>query len=848
MKKMDTIYYDILNSAREITFELLKSHTIREKIEYALKKLGEAGGFNKVSFYEKDIKNFFIKKYEWVSNEIYKDNDVKLELDENKIEILLKDEAINLKKEAFFPILVNNDLKGVIRFLILNEERQISPFDIYALKSGVEVIEASLEREELIKSIEEQRELLNKVVNNIKELITVQDNDLNILFANKAAGDSVNKKPDELIGEKCFKIWHQRNTPCENCPVKIAFITKKFEEGEITTPDGRIWHIKGIPVLNENGEVQYVVESTIEITKEREYLRKIQESEERFRKIFDSTNVGIAILDKDGKYLYMNQKRAEILGYTVEEMLEKTFKDIIHPDDFMRVNEIYNKLVSGEIKNFELDIKFIRKDGEIVYNRDYVVGVEDENGKFLYAIAVVVDITKEIKFSFDLKEKEELIKAIFDQFSVGVNITDSEGKVLLSNKALQKMLGYSLDELKTFTFKDYSHPGELEKNIELFEKIKKGEINNYILEKRFIRKDGSIFWGKITTNAIKDEKGNIKYFITLVEDIDERVKYFENLKIEENRLRAIIDVMPDLIFILDKDGNFLNYHGDLNKLLLEPEEFLGKNIIEVMGKDIGEKTKESIKKTLKENVLTSFVYDLPCPHNKEEKCFYEARFVKFEEDKSLVLIRDITESVRNLNLLKKKEEELHKSFYQTINLLAKIVEMKEPYTAGHQRRTAEIGVLIAKELKLSDYTIETIRVAGLVHDIGKIEIPMEILNKPVKLSPIDWDFVKKHPEIGYEILKEIDFPWNIKDVVLEHHEKYDGSGYPYGLKNDEILIEARIICVADSIEAMSTHRPYRPRLSREKIIDELKKYRGSWYDPQIVDIALKLIEEGKIKI
>ncbi len=845
---MDERYYKILNGVREITFELLKSLSLKEKIEKILQKICEAGDFDKVQFFEKEKENRFVKKIEWVKKLEFKDENYEIELNEEDISKLKVDEAINLKNEVIFPIIVNEDLFGVIKFFSIESDKEISPFDIYGLKSGIEVIEAAFEREILLKRIEYEKFFLDKVVNNIKELITIQDKDLKIIFANKSAGDSVGKKPEELIGEYCYKIWHKRNTPCEICPVQKAFKTKKYEEGEVTTPDGRIWLIKGVPILNQEGNVEFVIESTFEITEERETIKRLKENEEKFRKIFESTNIGFAILDKDGNYLFLNDKRAEILGYAKEELIQKNFKEIVHPDDLEIVMDNYNKLINGKIDNFTLDIKFIRKNGDIVYNRDFVTRINNEKGDLLYIFAVVADITKEVKFEFDIKEKENLIRGIFDQFSVGVNIVDVDGKIILSNEAFQKMVGYSLDELKKMNFKDFSHPDELEKNLLLFERAKRGEINSYTLEKKFIRKDGKIFWGKITSNAIRDEKGELKYFITIIEDINERVRYFEDLKTQKNRLRAIVDVLPDLIFIFDKEGRFLEYHGKTEKLLFKPEDFIGKNIKEIFKEELANKTLESIKKTINENKLTSFVYDLPCPFNRSETCYYETRFVKYDVDKALCLIRDITEATRNFINLKKKEEELNKSFYQVINLLAKIVEMKEPYTAGHQRRTSEIAVLIAKELNLSENTIETIRIAGLVHDIGKIEIPIEILNKPTKLSLIDWDFVKKHPEIGYEILKEVDFPWNIKDVILQHHERFDGSGYPIGLKDDEILLEARILCVADSIEAMSSHRPYRPRFPKEKIVDELIKYRGSFYDPQIVDIALKLIEEGKIKI
>jgi len=844
---MELVTNKILNGFKELSFELLKSIPLKEKVENIIQKIANLGEFDRVEFFERENDDF-IKKYEWSKKEDYKENITKLDIKEEYLISLKNDDVINLKKDLIFPIIVNNELIGVIKFSLIEKLKEMSYLEINALKGCVDIIETLYEREKLFNKNREDKIFLDKIVNNVKELIVILDKNLKILFANKSAGESVGRNPVELVGENCFKIWHQRDIPCEICPVQKALLSKNYEEGIVTSPDGRIWHIKAIPILNDKNEVEFVIESTIEITKERELIKKLKENEERFRKILETTNIGISILDRDGKYIYVNKKRAEMLGYSVEELINKNFKDLVHPEDLNKDTELYEKLVKGEIDNYNIDLKFIKKDGDISFEKAYVSRVDDENGDFLYTVNIVVDITKEVKYEFDLKEKEDIIKGIFDQLSVGVNIVDKDKNIILSNKAFQNMIGYSLNELKNMTFIDYTYPDDLEENLKLFDKAKNNEINSFTLEKRFKRKDGSIFWGRVTSNVIKDEKGEIKYLISLIEDIDEKVKYYENLKIEERRLKAIIDVIPDLIFIFDKDGNFLNFFGDSEKLLFKPEDFLGKNILSIFKEDFGLKTVKSIREALYENKISTFVYELQCLKNSKENCFYEARFVKLDEEKVLCLIRDTTNEVRYLNELRKKEEDLKKYFYQTINLISKIIEMKEPYTAGHQKGTSEIAVLIAKELNLDEFKIEAIKIAGLVHDIGKIEIPIEILNKPTKLSLIDWDFIKKHPQIGYEILKEIDFPWNVKEIVLQHHEKYDGSGYPNGLKDDEILLEARIISVADSIEAMSSHRPYRARLSKERIVEELIKYRGSYYDPQIVDIAIKLIERGDIKI
>jgi len=170
--------------------------------------------------------------------------------------------------------------------------------------------------------------------------------------------------------------------------------------------------------------------------------------------------------------------------------------------------------------------------------------------------------------------------------------------------------------------------------------------------------------------------------------------------------------------------------------------------------------------------------------------------------------------------------------------------MRDPYTAGHQRRVAELASAIAKEMRLPKEKIEGIHMAGLIHDIGKIAVPAEILSKPSKLSKMEMDLIKAHSQVGYELLKEIDFPWPVANIVLQHHERLDGVGYPQGLKGDEILLEARILAVADVVEAMASHRPYRPALGLDAALDEIKQGKGKLYEPAAVDACLVLFEKG----
>ncbi|MEJ2426822.1 MAG: HD-GYP domain-containing protein, partial [Candidatus Thiodiazotropha sp.] len=171
------------------------------------------------------------------------------------------------------------------------------------------------------------------------------------------------------------------------------------------------------------------------------------------------------------------------------------------------------------------------------------------------------------------------------------------------------------------------------------------------------------------------------------------------------------------------------------------------------------------------------------------------------------------------------------------------VVLRDPYTAGHQQRVAKIAVAIARELDLPEAQIEGINLAAVVHDIGKISVPSEILTKPGRLNDAEFSLIKQHPDMGYEILKEIEYPWPIAETVRQHHEHLDGSGYPLGLQGDEILLESRILSVADNIEAMASHRPYRAGLGIDSALDEIEKNHDTHFDAKVVAAALKLFRE-----
>jgi putative nucleotidyltransferase with HDIG domain len=214
----------------------------------------------------------------------------------------------------------------------------------------------------------------------------------------------------------------------------------------------------------------------------------------------------------------------------------------------------------------------------------------------------------------------------------------------------------------------------------------------------------------------------------------------------------------------------------------------------------------------------------------------------------VVAFRDITERRRQEKQLQGALESLRKALGTTIQVMVSAVEIRDPYTAGHQTRSAALAGAIAAEMGLSQENIDGIRMAGSIHDIGKLSIPAEILSKPTTLSEIELLLIKEHANRGYEILKDVESPWPLAEIVHQHHERMDGSGYPGNLKGEEILIEARILAVSDVVEAMASHRPYRPALGVDTALNEIEKNSGIFYDKTVAAACLRLFREKGYKL
>ncbi|MCM8824199.1 MAG: HD-GYP domain-containing protein, partial [Candidatus Omnitrophica bacterium] len=299
---------------------------------------------------------------------------------------------------------------------------------------------------------------------------------------------------------------------------------------------------------------------------------------------------------------------------------------------------------------------------------------------------------------------------------------------------------------------------------------------------------------------------------------------------------------PISVGVIDSLGNFIEIKiGKENTFPFNSLDTIGRNI-----RDIGLPSKFSSlwENCLKKIFENSFVQTLEFDFFKNGQTeFYEISFVPLDKQRVIFISRNVSRYKFVEKQLAQSLEKLQRILRETIRALASAVEKRDPYTAGHQQRVTYLASSIAQKLKFSEEKLNGLQLASLIHDVGKMYVPAEILSKPTMLSEIEFNLIKAHPQVGYYILHSVEFPWPIDRIVLQHHERLDGSGYPFGISKEEILMEAKIIAVADVVEAMASHRPYRPSLGIDRALEEISINQGILFDKQVVEICIELFRK-----
>lgn len=442
-------------------------------------------------------------------------------------------------------------------------------------------------------------------------------------------------------------------------------------------------------------------------------------------------------------------------------------------------------------------------------------------------------------------------------------IYDTEGEIKYVNSRMKSFLDYSYEDIYRMNVTDLvieRHKKRVRENIRTL----LPEGRERISEMPLRGNNGREFFVIIKTSPLLSQQRVVGEIIA-VEDITDSKKAADNLRESQRFTADIIESLPDPTVVIDRNGRVLYW----NREMVEITGFSAANMV---GRGDYEYALPFYGK--RRPILIDMIVDDSLRFTREYEYVRREGNVLYTETKTGQLrgrqrilwgraaplfstrgdIVGAIESVRDITDIKQFEDDLVQShakleaiFSGTVSALASMTEKRDQYTAGHQQRVAELACAIAREMGLPAKMVEDIKIAGTIHDIGKLYVPLDILSQTGKLTDIEFLFIKTHPTAGYDILKSIPFDAPIAEIVLQHHERMDGSGYPKGLKGEDILLQARIVAVADVVEAMGSHRPYRPALGIEKALEEIQSNAGRLYDPVVVGACVRIFREHRFE-
>ena len=580
-----------------------------------------------------------------------------------------------------------------------------------------------------------------------------------------------------------------------------------------------------------------VIGTVVSILSERAE-QELKNSDVKFQELFDEAPIGYHELNIEGRITKVNHTELEMLGYTFKEMWRH------YVWDFIEEHEASHQTFTDTIKGIlppeaSIEYTYRCKDGTLipVLVKDKIL--KDDIGQIIGIRSTIQNITDHKKAIRRLKENEEFSMALFEYNPIETIVVNTKGEIINFNLPKRKS-GDRLPNVRDIMYKDYAKKHKLDMYTELIQCISSGKTKTFPDQK---------YKGKILSITIAPFP---KGAIITSQDITERKFVEEALKVSEERYRELWNNAPVAYHVLNTKGTITNVnHTEAKMFGYKPDQMIGKSIFEfILPQQQVEAKKRFLKKMRGKHLEDAEDRIYVAKDGRKIHVTIDDIF-EYDNKGKIIGVRttliDITDRKKAEEEREQNFQQIKRAFEETITALASAGETRDLYTAGHQKRVTELACAIAKEMNLSNSQIDSIRMAGLVHDIGKIAIPAEILGKPAKLSETEMDLVKTHSKAGYDILKTVKFPWPLAKIVLQHHESIDGSGYPEGLKGNEILLEARILSIADVVEAIATYRPYHETFGIDIALEEILKNKGKLYDPQVVDICVKLFKEKRFK-
>jgi len=591
---------------------------------------------------------------------------------------------------------------------------------------------------------------------------------------------------------------------------------------------------------------QRVQERTAELVKlnkllESDYTEALRLSEERHKTILNSLPLGVAIISPDLRVISVNDQLKAWYPDVAFEDNPHCYKAFRHSNGNSPCDGCPVRKTLADGKSHEKLVK--RRDVDLCYQRLRTAPLI-VNGKLANVVEIIEDVTEQQQLLMNIRESNEKFRELFNKTSDILLVHDLGGAITEVNEAAVEKLGYTREEFLSMKPVDLVAPEKLQpEEVSKFEQAMR-EQKRHIMESTLMSKSGTRIVVEIDSIVI-NISGKMQV-LSICRDITHHKRTLSKvnkaLEESENRYRSLIEQSAEGIYVWDLETRKIQ---EANSQFLQLLGYTQEELADLFIEDIV---------ALERDQLDSLIESLKQGFSVCGQRLYRAKdgsLIEVEVSVSpvtlgqskvcLVNVRDVRERNKAARAITQSIENLKRTLKETVNALVTVTEKRDPYTAGHMQRVAEIAVQIGKELNLSPKQLEALDMAARLHDIGKIYVPSDILNKPGRLTEAEMTIIRSHPEVSYEILNKIPFEVSIADIVRQHHERYNGSGYPDGLKGEEILIEARILAVADVLEAMASHRPYRPALGLDQALEEIKRNQGTLYDPQVVQAALKVM-------
>jgi PAS domain S-box-containing protein len=740
-----------------------------------------------------------------------------------------------------------------------NKESGYDTSDRQAIEDlSVALVEAMM-RKKAQKKIETNESRFRELFNNISSGVAVYeaiDNGNDFIFKdfNQTAERIENIKGEELIGRSVLQAFPGVKEFGLFEVFQRVWKTGKPEHHPISFyEDNRIigWRENYVYKL-PSGEIVAVYDDTSEQKLAEKALR---ESEERFRHVAEIAQEWIWEVDANGLYTYASPTVEKILGYKPNEIVgKKHFYDLFHPEDKDSAKRTIFEIIGKRAPFAEFQNRSISKNGNIVWLSTSGVPILGEKGNLVGYRGLDVDITGQKMAELQLAMAHERLQYLLSSTSGVIYAAKAAAGhwARVVSKNTTQLVGYDESEFtKDADFwTQHVHPADKKRVLKEIQHI--FEKQHQVCEYRFLRKDGQYIWLRDEMKLVRDPKGNPVEVVGFWLDITERKQAEEGLKQSERRYRRLVELAPDSMVTVNLNGIVTSCNSALTEVTgYSRTEILGKHFSEVgfLKAAALDKHSDLFNPLTKSKTRKPFEIEF---HRKDGSVLWvEAHISLLDDGESgkspsiQVIARDISERRQLENERKKGFEKLRTALEGTVSALASATEMRDPYTAGHQQRVSKLACAIAKEAGLPLEQIEGISLAGLVHDVGKLLVPAEILSKPGKLGEMEMGIIRAHPRAGYDILKRIEFPWPVAQIVLQHHERMNGSGYPAGLSDGEIYLEARVLAVADVVEAMASHRPYRPARGINEALQEISDHKSLLYDARLVEACLRLFGEKK---